>query len=363
MNDDIDIATKALTRRAVPDFVKFFVERVSKSSDLASLNVPSLLHRFGIFSSSSSSLLFFIKKWFNAWSLLKESIYDISAPQFVRWSRTWRRMNLLQVRFILGISCWVNHLDRSHFQWSTVGQPQCCCSLKPLRALWKTNWTNSFAAKWESSSFPLMCVELFRAYCAVSCADSLVPTIGPLPKDLRSIFKHNLWIKWRLPQMVERAASVSVEFILFFDVLSIGGKCDARFSVGNFFPWWEREGDSLHENMYSFSLLILLGKLRWFVDIPSGKMTGLQFSVDANKRFSGLSKWNYREPFGLLDLVDMGEIVKNMDIISSSQGTFYYFKSLQEADPNISLQYLEQVCIHILFLVFYHIMMPTNFLR
>ena len=49
------------------------------------------------------------------------------------------------------------------------------------------------------------------------------------------------------------------------------------------------------------------------------KLTGLRFSKDAHKKFSGLSKWNYKEPLDLLDLTDMGDRVKDMDIVSISQ--------------------------------------------
>jgi hypothetical protein len=46
---------------------------------------------------------------------------------------------------------------------------------------------------------------------------------------------------------------------------------------------------------------------------------------------------------GLLDLSDMGDRVKNMDIVSSSQGNFFFFKSLQENDRSLTIQMLEQV--------------------
>lgn len=72
-------------------------------------------------------------------------------------------------------------------------------------------------------------------------------------------------------------------------------------------------------------------------------LTGLQFSTDTYKKFSGTLKWAFREPFGMLDLNVLGDRVKNMDIVSSSQGNFFFFKSLQEGDVSISTQLLEQV--------------------
>ncbi len=77
-------------------------------------------------------------------------------------------------------------------------------------------------------------------------------------------------------------------------------------------------------------------------------LTGLQFSSDAYTRFSNVTKWNHREPFGILDITDMGDRVKNMDIVSSSQGNFFFYKSLQEADPSLVVQMLEQVPKYIL---------------
>jgi hypothetical protein len=67
--------------------------------------------------------------------------------------------------------------------------------------------------------------------------------------------------------------------------------------------------------------------------------------LDAHLKISGRSKWNHKEPFGLLDLVEMCDRVKNMDIMYSTQGNFYYFKSLQESDISIVTQMLEQVSI------------------
>jgi hypothetical protein len=75
----------------------------------------------------------------------------------------------------------------------------------------------------------------------------------------------------------------------------------------------------------------------------SVKLTGLRFSTDAFGKFSGITKCNFREPLELLDLEDMGDRVKNMDIISSSQGNFYYYKSLQESDSGIAVHMLQQV--------------------
>ncbi len=72
-------------------------------------------------------------------------------------------------------------------------------------------------------------------------------------------------------------------------------------------------------------------------------LTGLQFSSDTYKKFNGQLKWAYREPLGMLDLNVLGDRVKNMDIVSSSQGNFFFFKSLQETDVSISTQLLEQV--------------------
>jgi hypothetical protein len=76
----------------------------------------------------------------------------------------------------------------------------------------------------------------------------------------------------------------------------------------------------------------------------SAKLTGLQFTLDSFDKCAIAKKWNPREPFGLLDLTDMGDRVKNMDIVSLSQGNFFFLKSLQEEDPAIVTFMLQQVC-------------------
>ena len=77
------------------------------------------------------------------------------------------------------------------------------------------------------------------------------------------------------------------------------------------------------------------------------KLTGLRFSKEAFKKFQGQVKWNFKEPLELLDLVEMGDRVKDMDIVSSSQGNFFQYKSLQETDKSIAMQMLLQVYIYI----------------
>jgi hypothetical protein len=73
------------------------------------------------------------------------------------------------------------------------------------------------------------------------------------------------------------------------------------------------------------------------------KLTGLHFTKDAMKRFDEHSKWNQKEPFELVDIVDMGERVKDMNIVSLSQANFFFFKALQETDKSLMDVMLHQV--------------------
>ena len=55
------------------------------------------------------------------------------------------------------------------------------------------------------------------------------------------------------------------------------------------------------------------------------KLTGLRFTKEARKKIS--DQWNYQEPLDLLDLTDMGDRVKDMDIVSFCQVyTFFVFE-------------------------------------
>ena len=54
-------------------------------------------------------------------------------------------------------------------------------------------------------------------------------------------------------------------------------------------------------------------------------LTGLQFTKNAFSKFNLESKWNYKEPLDLLDLTEMGDRVKDMAIVSSSQVRRIFF--------------------------------------
>lgn len=67
------------------------------------------------------------------------------------------------------------------------------------------------------------------------------------------------------------------------------------------------------------------------------ELTGFRFAKEA------LGKIKKHEQLELLDLEDMGDRVKDMDIISAAQGTFYFYKSLQESGKSSEVDFLNLV--------------------
>ena len=55
-----------------------------------------------------------------------------------------------------------------------------------------------------------------------------------------------------------------------------------------------------------------------------------------------------KEPLELLELTEIGDRVKSMDIVSLSQGNFFFFKSREESHPRHEMRLLEKVEILIL---------------
>ena len=49
-------------------------------------------------------------------------------------------------------------------------------------------------------------------------------------------------------------------------------------------------------------------------------LLGMVLSPQAQRRFRGAAKINFEEPLDMLDLIDMGDRVRHMDIVSFSQG-------------------------------------------
>lgn len=68
---------------------------------------------------------------------------------------------------------------------------------------------------------------------------------------------------------------------------------------------------------------------RWCLFQRLTQMTGMIFSSDAKRRFKGLGRWNALEPIDIVDLKNIGERVKFMDVVDIAEASFFEVKGLQ----------------------------------
>jgi tetratricopeptide (TPR) repeat protein len=68
---------------------------------------------------------------------------------------------------------------------------------------------------------------------------------------------------------------------------------------------------------------------RWLLFKRIRAMTGLRFTQACADKFKGIGQWNSAEPIDILDLVEIGERVKHMNIVDSAEGTFFSHKGFE----------------------------------
>jgi tetratricopeptide (TPR) repeat protein len=81
---------------------------------------------------------------------------------------------------------------------------------------------------------------------------------------------------------------------------------------------------------------------RWILFKRFCKMAGLQWSDPVKNRFKGVGQWNHREPVGFLDLRQMEERVKHMNIIADAEAKFFHCRGMQEDNPVLSIDLYNQ---------------------
>ena len=70
------------------------------------------------------------------------------------------------------------------------------------------------------------------------------------------------------------------------------------------------------------------------------KLTGLVFVDDILKKIQNPSA---KEVIDMLDLIEIGDRVKSMDIVTVSQGNFFLMRSLTVCDPSFQMHLLQRV--------------------
>eukprot|EP00008_Paramoeba_atlantica_P015514 CAMPEP_0201498548 /NCGR_PEP_ID=MMETSP0151_2-20130828/71691_1 /ASSEMBLY_ACC=CAM_ASM_000257 /TAXON_ID=200890 /ORGANISM="Paramoeba atlantica, Strain 621/1 / CCAP 1560/9" /LENGTH=330 /DNA_ID=CAMNT_0047890205 /DNA_START=6 /DNA_END=995 /DNA_ORIENTATION=- len=118
--------------------------------------------------------------------------------------------------------------------------------------------------------------------------------------------------------------------------------------------WWKETLPSLlslHFNIHTVPSVV--SDIRWeilFADNGQSRLslfrrvidlTGLVMTPKAMETFQGVPTF-VKEPVSMLDVLEMGDRVKSMDIVSLSQGNFLLFKSLGVKDRSGMIEMLEQ---------------------
>ena len=74
------------------------------------------------------------------------------------------------------------------------------------------------------------------------------------------------------------------------------------------------------------------------------ELSGLHVTEEAKGKFHepDLSERDWNHPLDLLDVVELGERVKHMDVVSRTKGIFFQLKASQEPDPTVAASLLER---------------------
>ena len=70
---------------------------------------------------------------------------------------------------------------------------------------------------------------------------------------------------------------------------------------------------------------------RWLLFKLMRRMLGLRFTLSSVNKFKGYGGWNSYQPLDILDLIEIGERVKHMNIVDAAEGMFFYHRGLQYA--------------------------------
>ena len=72
------------------------------------------------------------------------------------------------------------------------------------------------------------------------------------------------------------------------------------------------------------------------------ELTGVRVSEQAKKRFRETGGTGEQADLDLLDVVEVGERVKHMDVVWRTKGTFFQLKAVQEGEGEVACSLLER---------------------